>query len=87
MHEPKIIKFKGGYSADAELVFCSWHADVLSYIEDHELDNEAVIQLIIDQTQESACQEVKFQLDLCGGGEHPVLGFVKTPQHCLPRVQ
>ena len=54
MHEPKIIKFKGGYSTDAELVFHSWHADVLSHIQDHELDNKAAIQLIKDQTQESA---------------------------------
>ena len=25
MCEPKIIKCKGGYSTDAELIFCSWH--------------------------------------------------------------
>ena len=25
---PKLTKFRGGYSADAELVFCSWHVQI-----------------------------------------------------------
>ena len=67
MHEPKIIKFMGGYSADAELVFQSWHTDILVHIQDRELDNKAAIQLIKDQTLESAHHVVEFQLDLCSG--------------------
>ena len=67
MWEPKITKFKGGYSADAELVFRSWHVDILSHIQDHELDNKAAIQPIKDQTLENAHCEVEFQLDLCSG--------------------
>ena len=51
--------------ADAELDFWSWQADVLVHIQDHELDNQAVIQLIKDQTQDSMHHEVEFQLDLC----------------------
>ena len=43
MCEPKITKFKGGYSTDTELVFHSWCADVLSHIQDCELDNKLVI--------------------------------------------
>ena len=66
MWEPKIIKLKGGYSSDAELVFWSWQADVLVHIQDHKLDNQAIIQLIKGQTQNSTHHEVKFQLDLCG---------------------
>ena len=46
MREPKITKLKGGYSADTELVFRTWQADVLVHIQDHELDNQAAIQLI-----------------------------------------
>ena len=57
---------KGGYTADAELVFRTWQAAVLVHIQDRELDNQAAIQLIKDQTQDSAHHEVKFQLDLCG---------------------
>ena len=67
MHNPKITKFKGGYSADAKLLFCSWHMGILSHIEDCELDNKVAIQLINDMTSKSAQREVEFQLELCGG--------------------
>ena len=67
MRDPKITKFKGGYLADAELTFRSWHTDIMTHIQDQELDNKAVIQLIKDMTQENARCEVEFQLDLCGG--------------------
>ena len=66
MCEPKIIKFKGGYSADAELSICSWHTNIIAHITDCELDNKVAIQLIKDHTLDSTCQEVEFQLDLCG---------------------
>ena len=67
MQEPKITKLRGGYSADAKLVFRSWWADILANIQDRELDNKAAIQLIKEQTLDNACHEVEFQLDLCGG--------------------
>lgn len=67
MWEPKIIMFRRVYSTDAELVFRSWQAYILSYIQDWELDNKSAIQLIKDQTLDNACQEVEFQLDLCNG--------------------
>ena len=67
MRDPKITKFKGGYLADAELTFRSWHADIVAHIQDCELDNKATIQLIKDMTLDSAHREVEFQLDLCGG--------------------
>ena len=58
--EPKITKLRGGYSADAELIFWSWQADVLANIQAWELDNKAAIQLIKEQTLENACREVEF---------------------------
>ena len=67
MRDPKITKFKGGYSADAELTFWSWRADIITHIQDRELDNKAVIQLIKDMTQDNTRHEVEFQLDICGG--------------------
>ena len=67
MREPKITKLCGGYSADAELVFRSWRADILTNIHDRELDNKSAIQLIKEQTLDNARREVEFQLDLCGG--------------------
>ena len=67
MWDPKITKFKGGYLADAELTFRSWHTDIEAHIQDRELDNKAAIQLIKDMTLDSTRREVEFQLDLCGG--------------------
>ena len=67
MRDPKITKFKGGYSADAELTFRSWRVDIMTHIQDRELDNKAAIQLIKDMTQDNARREVEFQLDICGG--------------------
>ena len=67
MREPKITKLRGGYSADAELIFQSWQADVLANIQDRELDNKAAIQFIKEQMLDNAHHEVEFQLDLCGG--------------------
>ena len=67
MQEPKITKLHGGYSADAELVFRSWRANILANIQDRELDNKAAIQLIKEQTLDNARCKVKFQLDLCSG--------------------
>ena len=34
MQDPKITKFKGGYLADAKLMFRSWHADIEAHIQD-----------------------------------------------------
>ena len=67
MCEPKITKLRGGYSANAELMFRSWKLDILVNINDRELDNKAVIQLIKEQTLDNARCEVEFQLDLCHG--------------------
>ena len=58
MWEPKIIKVEGGYSADVELVFWSWCADIEAHIVDHDLNNPAALQLIKDQTLKGACHEV-----------------------------
>ena len=67
MREPKITKLRGGYSADAELMFWSWKSDILANIANRELDNKAAIQLIKEQTLDNARREVEFQLNLCGG--------------------
>ena len=68
MREPKITKLRGGYSADAELMFRSWKSDILANINDRELDNKSAIQLIKEQTLDNAHHEVEFQLDLSSGG-------------------
>ena len=67
MCEPKITKLRGGYSADAELMFRSWKSDILAHINDRELDNKAAIQFIKEQTLDNVHRKVEFQLNLCGG--------------------
>ena len=67
MCEPKITKLRGGYSADAELIFRSCKSDILVHINDRELDNKSAIQLIKEQTLDNAHRKVEFQLNLCGG--------------------
>ena len=67
MQEPKITKLKGGYLADAELMFQSWHVDIEAHIMDCDLDNPAALQLIKDQILEGAHHKVEYQLDLCRG--------------------
>ena len=70
MCEPKITKLRGGYSADAELMFRSWRSDILVHITDRELDNKAAIQLIKEQTLGNAHhRKLEFQLDLCGSAK------------------
>ena len=54
MQEPKITKLRGGYSADAKLMFRSWKSDILANISNRELDNKAAIQLIKEQTLDNA---------------------------------
>ena len=53
--------------ADAELTFRSWRVDIITLIQDQELDNKAAIQLIKDMTQDNARRKVEYQLDICGG--------------------
>ena len=54
MRELKITKLRGGYSANAELMFHSWKSDILTNINNRELDNKAAIQLIKEQTLDNA---------------------------------
>ena len=58
MRELKITKLRGGYSADAQLMFRSWKSDILANTSHRELDNKAAIQLIKEQTLDNARREV-----------------------------
>ena len=55
MHEPKINKLKGGYSATANLIFQSWLKDIWVHVEDQNLTQREAMQLIKDFTAEHAC--------------------------------
>ena len=61
--EPKIQKLKGGYSANAMLVFNSWLKDIEMCVRERKLTNMEAIQLIKDYTAEGARGVVEFYLD------------------------
>ena len=52
LQEPKVAKFKGGYSSDASLVFQLWLKDIRVYTLEHHLSQQEAIQLVKDYTSE-----------------------------------
>ena len=50
LREPKVAKFKGGYSSDASLVFQSWLKDIQVYVLECHLSQWEAIQLVKDYT-------------------------------------
>ena len=64
IHEPKISKLKGGYSANATLIFNSWLKDIDRCVQDCNLTEHEAVQLVKDYTEEHACGAVEFYLDI-----------------------
>ena len=63
IHEPKIQKLKGGYSANAMLVFNSWLKDIEMFIKEWKLTNMEAVQLVKDYASEGERGAVEFYLD------------------------
>ena len=79
IHEPKIQKLKGGYSANAMLVFNSWLKDIEMCVRERKLTNMEAIQLIKDYTAESARGVVEFYLDTnCSWKYHELVEHLRT---------
>ena len=74
--EPKVAKFKGGYSSDASLVFQSWLKDIRVYTIEHRLSQQEAIQLVKDYTSEQARREVEYYLGLTPEEEHSFQGLI-----------
>ena len=64
MHEPKIKKLKGGYSATTNLIFWFWFKDITVHVEDWNLTQREAMQLIKDFTAEHACNEVEVYMGM-----------------------
>ena len=64
LREPKVAKFKGGYSSDASLVFQSWLKDIQVYTIQRCLSQWEAIQLVKDYTSKQARSEVEYYLGL-----------------------
>ena len=54
LREPKVVKFRGGYSSNASLVIQSWLKDIRVYVLEHHLSQWEAIQLVKDYTSEQA---------------------------------
>ena len=84
LHEPKINKLKGGYSATANLIFQSWLKDTNAHVDDWNLTEREAIQLVKDFTAERASDEVEFYMDMITDGKQSFYGLVNHLKKCLP---
>ena len=76
LHEPKINKLKGGYSATANLIFQSWMKDINVHVKDQNLTGRETIQLAKDFTTEKACNEVEFYMGMIADDQQTFDGLV-----------
>ena len=76
MHEPKINKLKGGYSATANLIFQSWLKDINIHVKDQNLTEREAIQLVKDFTPERAHDEVEFYMGMTADDQQTFNGLV-----------
>ena len=76
LREPKVAKFKGGYSSDASLVFQSWLKDIRVYTMECCLSQQEAIQLVKDYTSEQARSEVEYYLGLTPKEEQSFQGLI-----------
>ena len=83
LHEPKINKLKGGYSATANLIFQSWLKDINVHIEDWNLTEREAIQLVKDFTAERAYNEVEFYMGMIVDDQQSFDGLVNHLKHAF----
>ena len=76
LHEPKINKLKGGYSATANLIFQLWLKDINAHVEDWNLTEREAIQLVKDFTAERAHDEVEFYMGMIADEQQSFDGLV-----------
>ena len=60
IHEPKLLKLKGGYSANAALIFSSWIKDIDMCVLDCNLTEHEAVQLVKDYITEHVCGAFEF---------------------------
>ena len=77
IHEPKINKLKGNYSATANLIFQSWLKDIWVHVEDQNLTQREAMQLIKDFTAECAHNKVEFYMGMVAEEQQTFEGLVQ----------
>ena len=75
LREPKVAKFKGGYSSHASLVYQSWLKDIWVYTLEHCLSQWEAIWLVKDYTSEQARSKVEYYLGLIPKEEQSFQGL------------
>ena len=76
LHEPKINRLKGGYSAMAHIIFQSWLKDIKVHVEDWNLTEREAIQLVKDFNAEDTCDEVEFYMGMITDNQQTFDGLV-----------
>ena len=76
LREPKVAKFKGGFSSNASLVFQSWLKDICICVLEHCLSQQEAIQLVKDYTSKQAKSEIEYYLGLTPESEHSFQGLI-----------
>ena len=74
--EPKVAKFKAGYSSDASLIYQSWLKDIQVYALEHHLSQWEALQLVKDYTSKQARSEVEYYLGLTPKEEQSFQGLI-----------
>ena len=74
--EPKVAKFKGGYSSNASLGYELWLKDIQVYTIEHHLSQQEAIQVVKDYTSEQARSEVEYYLGLTPKEEQSFQGLI-----------
>ena len=76
LQEPKVAKFKGGYSSDVSLVYQSWLKDIWVYTIECHLCQWEAIQQVKNYTSEQAMSEVEYYLGLTPEEEQFFQGLI-----------
>ena len=76
LHEPKVAKFKGGYSSNTSLAYQSWLKDIWVYTIECCLSQWEAIQLVKDYTSKQARSEVEYYLGLTPKEEQSFQGLI-----------
>ena len=76
LHEPKINKLKGVYSATANLIFQLWLKDINIHVKYWNLTERKAIQLVKDFTAERVHDEVEFYMGMIADDQQTLDGLV-----------
>ena len=84
LHEPKINKLKGGYSATSNLIFQLWLKDIRVHVEDQNLMEREAMQLVKGFTAKHAHDKVEFYMGMVAEDQQTFEGLVQHLKNAFP---